>query len=113
MRAIRDNRAMTRSGEVRQAESGLGGLCVNGERADQDPPRLTRARSSPTDGVPRLIGGSGSTDESAVPVPYDAQVERTQLVSWFRQLEDAPVVLITASAGYGKTTLLQQWADSQ
>jgi LuxR family transcriptional regulator, maltose regulon positive regulatory protein len=86
---------------------------LTSERPAEDSPPLTRARSSPLDGFRRPIGGPGSANEAAVPGPYDAQVTRKKLVSWFRELGGGPVVLVTASAGYGKTTLLQQWADSQ
>lgn len=38
-------------------------------------------------------------------------MSRQSLIGGLRSRDDAPLVAITAPAGYGKTTLLQEWAD--
>ena len=45
-----------------------------------------------------------------VPVLRPGVVSRTALVNRLRVTTDCPVVAVTAPAGYGKTTLLAQWA---
>jgi LuxR family maltose regulon positive regulatory protein len=45
-----------------------------------------------------------------VPVPRPGVVSRTALVNRLRVTGSVPIVAITAPAGYGKTTLLAQWA---
>ena len=45
-----------------------------------------------------------------VPVLRPGVVSRTALVNRLRVTTDSPVVAVTAPAGYGKTTLLAQWA---
>jgi LuxR family maltose regulon positive regulatory protein len=45
-----------------------------------------------------------------VPVLRPGVVSRTALVNRLRATTDSPVVAVTAPAGYGKTTLLGQWA---
>jgi LuxR family maltose regulon positive regulatory protein len=59
-------------------------------------------------------GGTVSADSGAVPGTesraFDPQlVRRPRLVSRLREARDATVVLLTAPAGYGKTTTLHQW----
>ena len=50
------------------------------------------------------------TPAGAVPVLRPGLVSRTALVNRLRANTAAPVVTITAPVGYGKTTLLAQWA---
>ncbi len=45
-----------------------------------------------------------------VPVPRPGSVSRTGLVNRLRVTGSVPVLSVTAPAGYGKTTLLAQWA---
>ena len=45
-----------------------------------------------------------------VPVPAAGTVSRTALVNRLRAAGAFPLVLVVAPAGYGKTTLLSQWA---
>jgi LuxR family transcriptional regulator, maltose regulon positive regulatory protein len=45
-----------------------------------------------------------------VPVPRPGVVSRTGLVNRLRVTQSFPVATLTAPAGYGKTTLLAQWA---
>jgi LuxR family transcriptional regulator, maltose regulon positive regulatory protein len=42
----------------------------------------------------------------------DGIVPRDRLLDDLRRAADLPVVLVTAGAGYGKTTLLSQWVDA-
>jgi LuxR family transcriptional regulator, maltose regulon positive regulatory protein len=46
-----------------------------------------------------------------VPQPRDQSVRRSELLARLEHGCDRPVVLLTAPAGYGKTTLLSQWAQ--
>jgi LuxR family maltose regulon positive regulatory protein len=46
-----------------------------------------------------------------VPAPRPGSVSRTALVNRLRAGRSAPVIAITAPAGYGKTTALAQWAE--
>ena len=46
-----------------------------------------------------------------VPVLRSGLVSRTALVNRLRATDSVPVVTLTAPAGYGKTTVLAQWAD--
>ncbi|HSP39781.1 MAG TPA: LuxR C-terminal-related transcriptional regulator, partial [Frankiaceae bacterium] len=60
------------------------------------------------------VTGDSSAEHSArAPAPDDVPVARAGLTSWFHGLSGSSVVLVTAPAGYGKTTLLQQWAAGQ
>ena len=45
-----------------------------------------------------------------VPVPSVATVERRRLLDLLASAWDVPIVLISASAGYGKSTVAAQWA---
>jgi LuxR family transcriptional regulator, maltose regulon positive regulatory protein len=47
----------------------------------------------------------------AVPALYDGYVRRPDLVSRLRQASDYPLVLLSAPAGYAKTSVLSEWAD--
>src|SRR5450432_99533 len=42
----------------------------------------------------------------------DGIVRRDRLLDDLRRAADVPVVLISAGAGYGKTTLVSQWVDA-
>ncbi len=46
------------------------------------------------------------------PVPREGFVERDRLLTRLLQSRSTPVVLVVAPAGYGKTTLLAQWAEA-
>jgi LuxR family maltose regulon positive regulatory protein len=46
-----------------------------------------------------------------VPVLRSGLVSRTALVNRLRAKSDVPIVAVSAPAGYGKTTLLAQWAE--
>ncbi len=47
----------------------------------------------------------------AVPALYDGYVRRPDLVKRLREAKDYPLVLLTAPAGYAKTSMLAEWAD--
>ena len=63
----------------------------------------------------RERGGSASFDlfpsKLAIPAQRRGSLRRTSLVSRLRGSNEARYVSIAAPAGYGKTTLLAQWAD--
>ena len=73
------------------------------------------APSRPAD-VPSVAPARGwayahATRRSLAPPPLrDALVERTRLVQRLNAADDASLVVVSAPAGYGKTTLLTQWA---
>ena len=46
-----------------------------------------------------------------IPAPRPGSVTRTALVNRLRAAHTVPVVAVVAPAGYGKTTVLAQWAD--
>ena len=60
-------------------------------------------------------GGSASFDlfpsKLAIPAQRRGSLRRTPLVSRLRASNEARYVSVAAPAGYGKTTLLAQWAD--
>jgi LuxR family maltose regulon positive regulatory protein len=45
------------------------------------------------------------------PVPRPGSVTRTALIDWLGAKADVPIIAVVAPAGYGKTTLLRQWAE--
>ena len=47
------------------------------------------------------------------PVPRPGSVPRTALINRLRVAGSHPIVTVLAPAGYGKTTLLSQWADRE
>ena len=53
----------------------------------------------------------GSANAVAVPTLYDGYVRRPDLVSRLREARDHPLVLVTAPAGYAKTSVLAEWAE--
>src|SRR5437763_7967543 len=56
--------------------------------------------------------GQGAPEAKIQPsVPRTALVQRARLIERLAAVpDDVPLVLLTAPAGYGKTTLLSQWA---
>src|SRR5262249_29460730 len=50
-------------------------------------------------------------DEPAPPRPRPSMVPRTALVRRLLACRDTPVAIVTAPAGYGKTTLLAGWGQ--
>src|SRR5207247_1305556 len=74
--------------------------------------------ASPAPSEPRVRGGATAGAaivvlESKVQVPAlrPGTVSRTALVNRLRATTTVPVTTVVAPAGYGKTTLLSQWAD--
>src|SRR4051812_46888058 len=61
--------------------------------------------------VVRAVGFVPIEVKLSAPVRREGDVVRGQLVDRLREAASVPVVLITAPAGYGKTTLLSQWDD--
>ncbi len=62
----------------------------------------------------RRIGATGYVTFEAkvrVPVPRVGLVQRHRLVQRLASSADIPLVLVAAPGGYGKTTLLTQWAE--
>jgi LuxR family maltose regulon positive regulatory protein len=53
-----------------------------------------------------------STKFSIPPVRHE-RISRPRLLAWLDQATDFRLVLISAPAGYGKTTLLSEWAAQQ
>jgi LuxR family transcriptional regulator, maltose regulon positive regulatory protein len=51
------------------------------------------------------------TDPPSVPTRYDGYVHRPQLVGRLREARGFPCVLVTAPAGYAKTSVLAEWAE--
>ncbi len=60
-------------------------------------------------------GGTGLAESRASPPPWlhalgSQLVPRPRLVARLRDAADSPLVILTAPAGYGKTTVLTEWA---
>lgn len=51
--------------------------------------------------------------KSGRPVSRDGLVRRPRLIARLREGRDAPLVVIAAPAGYGKTSLLAEWAEGE
>jgi LuxR family transcriptional regulator, maltose regulon positive regulatory protein len=51
------------------------------------------------------------TDPPVVPTRYDGYVRRPQLVARLHEARGYPCLLVTAPAGYGKTSVLAEWAE--
>jgi LuxR family transcriptional regulator, maltose regulon positive regulatory protein len=71
-------------------------------------------RSSPARELPGALGGVASPGDGArarVPSPRHDFVPRPRLVRRLLEDREASVVLIAAPAGYGKTSLLSEWAE--
>ncbi len=74
--------------------------------------RATRKRAQPAPkSRPKGAGFEILQSKLAVPELRPKLVSRTGLVNRLRAAKGARVVSVTAPAGYGKTTLLAQWAD--
>ncbi len=72
--------------------------------------RPARQRSSPRRRLPPLPYDVVDS-RIQVPVLRSGLVSRTALINRLRAAESVPVVAVTAPAGYGKTTVIAQWAD--
>lgn len=46
------------------------------------------------------------------PVQVTDPVQRPRLTSWLNQNRDKPLTLVSAPAGYGKSTLVSEWTQS-
>jgi len=57
---------------------------------------------------PHPVGGR---DRDPIPAPTGRTVQRPRLVSRIEQA-DSPLMLVVAPSGFGKTSLLTQWAAS-
>ena len=55
------------------------------------------------------IPGEAAATESGIPLPHERLVARTALLDRLMS-SDEPVITVVAPPGYGKTTLLAQWA---
>jgi LuxR family transcriptional regulator, maltose regulon positive regulatory protein len=71
--------------------------------------RQTSGGAAPTERERRL-GLDVVASKLAVPQPRPGSVSRTALVNRLRAAGAFPTVVVAAPAGYGKTTLLAQWA---
>src|SRR5215470_17308655 len=59
----------------------------------------------------QLVSPPLSPTRSALARPAPSAVVRERLIRNLTHAADVPVVLLAAPAGYGKTTLLAQWAQ--
>ncbi len=71
------------------------------------PPHALSSPSASTEHTRTLIRDS----KLRMPVPRIAAVERRRLLELLANSIDVPIVLISASAGYGKSTLAAQWSS--
>jgi LuxR family maltose regulon positive regulatory protein len=85
-----------------------------GKPAADAPTRTRRSRRSRSGlaGVKRNTPFEIIQSKLAIPSLRAGVVRRTALVNRLRAAHDARIFTITAPAGYGKTTLLAQWAHS-
>ena len=65
-------------------------------------------KSKPT-GMPRATGPRSSVQNCSLRRPHPACVARPRLFEHISGGLDNPLILVTAPAGYGKTTLLSSW----
>ncbi|HLM34522.1 MAG TPA: hypothetical protein VK278_01965, partial [Gaiellaceae bacterium] len=77
--------------------------------------RRQRASTAPTHReqpgtLPQSPFGAILESKIEVPRPRSGLVSRTALINRLRAETFCPIVTVTAPAGYGKTTLLAQWA---
>lgn len=70
--------------------------------------RSTGVRDGGAQGPPSLLAS-----KLALPVLRHADVTRVGLIERLLAAQDAQLVTIVAPAGYGKTTILRQWADRE
>src|SRR5262245_14362343 len=68
------------------------------------------ARSSRPDGL-REVHAVAPQAPVSVPAQRPGSVRRTALVNRLRAARAVPVITLVAPAGYGKTTVLAQWAE--
>src|SRR5262249_13650034 len=59
----------------------------------------------------RAVNGRTPDARVQVPAPRQGSIRRTALVNRLRAARAVPVISLVAPAGYGKTTLLAQWAE--
>jgi LuxR family maltose regulon positive regulatory protein len=80
--------------------------------APPEPPETARPPRvrSPSAAEPDSPFGANVAAKTEVPPVQSGLVSRTALVNRLRAETFCPVVTVTAPAGYGKTTLLAQWA---
>ena len=69
------------------------------------------AARSPTIGSSERASGLTRDSKLRVPVPRVLAVERQRLLGLLDTARDVPIVLISASAGYGKSMLAAQWSS--
>jgi LuxR family maltose regulon positive regulatory protein len=86
--------------------SGVGGAAGNEKPRAGARKRAARARAASEVAVPFEV----VTAKVAVPSVRPGSVSRTALVNRLKAVNGRSVVTIAAPAGYGKTTLLSQWA---
>ena len=85
--------------------------CGDGRRTENGPDRSSIDRTSVATHAPRApVGAPDDLLLKVTPprVPRH-QVARPRLQSNQEELRDQPVILVQASAGFGKTSLLAQW----
>src|SRR4051794_25413705 len=81
-------------------------------QVDQVPPRRLRLLADPFDAAaPRELGFLPTERVLQRPAVPPDMVVRGDLVDVLREHADVPVVLLTGSPGFGKTTLIAQWDD--
>ena len=105
----------------------LASTVIGGDRSPPHAMRVNRARGShpnPETQAHALVGAPGAWDAppmahaltAAVSAPSRRWPQRPEIVSRERlvqrlaQARDVPLALLIAPAGYGKTTLLEDWA---
>ena len=94
-----------RSSGATESVSTLGAALCFGPMATRSRGRTTRRLHAPSARAPVL------SSKFALPAAPAAMMPRPRLTDLLGAADGAAVVSIVAPAGYGKTTLLRQWAD--